>query len=47
MTASDSAGTPWAGRALTSTGFDDDQGGADTELLAALDQIHARPSAET
>ena len=43
----DSAGTPWAGRALTSTGFDDDQGGADPELMAALDEVHARPSAES
>ncbi|HEY7988438.1 MAG TPA: SseB family protein [Lapillicoccus sp.] len=47
MTASDSAGTPWAGRALTSTGFDDDDGRADPELVAALKLVHARPSAES
>lgn len=43
----DSAGTPWAGRALTSTGFDDDDGGTDPEVVAALVQVHASPSAES
>lgn len=43
----DSAGTRWAGRALTSTGFDDDGGAADPEVVAALDQVHASPSAES
>ncbi|WP_109473595.1 SseB family protein [Ornithinimicrobium cavernae] len=32
----DTGGTPWAGRQLTSTGFDGDTGGADPELLALL-----------
>jgi hypothetical protein len=32
----DSAGLPWSGRALTSTGFDGDVGAADAKLLAAL-----------
>lgn len=32
----DTGGTPWAGRQLTSTGFDGDTGTADPELLAAL-----------
>jgi len=35
--ASDSSGTPWTGRALTGTGFDDDLGEADVDLIAALD----------
>ena len=35
--AADSAGKAWTGRALTSTGFDDDLGAADIDLLAALD----------
>ena len=34
---SDSTGTPWTGRTLTGTGFDGDQGEADTDLIAALD----------
>jgi len=34
--AGDSSGTPWTGRALTSTGFDGDVGDADIDLLAAL-----------
>lgn len=33
---SDSSGLPWAGRALTSTGFDSDTGEADPTLLARL-----------
>jgi hypothetical protein len=32
----DSAGTPFAGRDLTGTGFDDDTGAADVALVAAL-----------
>ncbi|WP_153395279.1 SseB family protein [Ornithinicoccus halotolerans] len=39
----DTAGTPWRGRTLQSTGFDDDTGQADPALLAALDH----PEAET
>lgn len=35
--ASDSSGTPWTGRALTGTGFDNDLGEADIDLIAALD----------
>jgi len=35
--ASDSSGTPWTGRVLTGTGFDDDRGEADIDLIAALD----------
>jgi hypothetical protein len=46
MTDTDSAGTPWAGRYLSGTGFDDDQGGADPELAEALAEAHERPSAE-
>ncbi len=42
----DSAGTPWAGRALGSTGFDDDAGAADPVLLAALRARAACPSVE-
>jgi len=38
--ATDSAGLPWSGRALTSTGFDGDVGAADPDLLAALDDSH-------
>lgn len=38
----DSAGTPWRGRTLRGTGFDDDTGAADPELVAAL----ARPAEE-
>jgi SseB protein N-terminal domain len=34
----DSGGLPWAGRELTSSGFDTDVGAADATLLAALDQ---------
>lgn len=34
---SDTSGTPWSGRALTSTGFDGDLGEPDADLLAALD----------
>lgn len=34
--ASDSAGLPWSGRALTSTGSDDDTGEADPTLMARL-----------
>lgn len=41
----DSAGTPWAGRALTGTGFDADDGGADEEWLAALAAVQGSPSA--
>jgi hypothetical protein len=33
----DSAGLPWSGRTLTSTGFDGDLGAADPALLAVLD----------
>ena len=33
----DSAGVPWSGRELTGTGFDDDTGGADPGLVAALE----------
>jgi SseB protein N-terminal domain len=43
----DSAGTPWSGRLLTSTGFDGDKGEADPELLRALADRARRPSAET
>ena len=32
----DTAGVPWQGRELTSTGFDADEGAADAALLAAL-----------
>lgn len=32
----DTGGTPWAGRQLTSTGFDGDTGAADRQLLALL-----------
>src|SRR5450759_2419135 len=35
--ATDSGGAPWSGRELSSTGFDDDLGAADPDLLAALD----------
>ncbi len=42
----DSAGTPWAGRALGSTGFDDDAGAADQVVVAAVRARAARPSAE-
>ncbi|MEP6629456.1 MAG: SseB family protein, partial [Lapillicoccus sp.] len=45
MTA-DSAGTPWRGRVLTGTGFDDDTGAADPELMTALRERATRPSAE-
>lgn len=41
----DSAGTPWRGRVLTGTGYDDDTGAADPELLAALRDRAARPGA--
>lgn len=34
--ASDSSGLPWTGRALTSTGFDNDTGEADPTLMARL-----------
>lgn len=37
----DSAGVPWGGRALTSTGFDEDDGTADPALLAALEAYAA------
>ena len=37
VSAADSAGLPWSGRELTSTGFEGDLGAADTSLLAALD----------
>src|SRR5450631_2325526 len=33
----DSGGTPWSGRELTSSGFDADLGAADPHLVAALD----------
>src|SRR5699024_10884891 len=33
---SDTGGVPWAGRTLTGTGFDDDQGAADPRLSALL-----------
>jgi hypothetical protein len=46
MTDTDSAGIPWAGRNLSGTGYDDDQGGADPELAEALAEAHDRPSAE-
>jgi len=36
----DSAGRPWTGRELTSTGFDGDEGGADANLIAALGDPH-------
>ena len=42
----DSAGTPWAGRALSGTGFEADDGAADPAWLAALAEVHRRPSAE-
>ena len=37
----DTGGTPWAGRQLTSTGFDGDTGTADPALLAALSEAQA------
>jgi hypothetical protein len=46
MTDIDSAGTPWAGRYLSGTEFDDDEGGGDPELAEALAEAHERPSAE-
>jgi hypothetical protein len=46
MTGGDSAGTPWAGRALTGTGFDADDGAADPDWLAALADAGRSPSAE-
>ncbi len=42
----DSAGTPWLGRVLSGTGFDDDTGGADPELMAALRERSTLASAE-
>ncbi|NLG20550.1 MAG: SseB family protein, partial [Actinomycetales bacterium] len=39
----DTGGTPWAGRQLTSTGFDGDTGKADPELLEALAAHAAAP----
>jgi hypothetical protein len=42
----DSAGTPWRGRVLTGTGYDDDSGAADPELSAALRDRAARPGGE-
>lgn len=37
----DTGGTPWAGRTLTGTGFDDDTGSADIRLRAAIRAIGA------
>lgn len=45
--AADSAGTPWGGRVLTSTGFDDDRGTADPVLLDALRVRATTPSPES
>jgi SseB protein N-terminal domain len=42
----DSAGTPWSGRLLTSTGFEGDSGAADPQLLQALANREARPGPE-
>lgn len=42
----DSAGVPWGGRVLTSTGFDDDRGEADERLVELLDQRTRIPSAD-
>jgi len=42
----DSAGTPWRGRVLESTGFDEDAGAADPALMAALRDRAAHPSPE-
>ncbi|MCK0114079.1 SseB family protein [Ornithinimicrobium sp. F0845] len=42
----DTGGTPWAGRQLTSTGFDGDTGEAAPELLAAL-AAHSATAAST
>lgn len=42
----DTGGTPWAGRHLTSTGFDGDTGGADPELLAVLSERSAPTTAD-
>lgn len=42
----DTGGTPWAGRQLTSTGFDDDTGVADAELLSLLRSRGAEPGAQ-
>lgn len=42
----DTAGTPWAGRQLTGTGFDGDTGAADAELLTLLGSRGAEPMAE-
>ncbi|MEO8830140.1 SseB family protein [Lapillicoccus sp.] len=42
----DSAGIPWAGRALGSTGFENDAGTADPVLVAAVRARAACPSAE-
>ncbi len=44
---SDSAGLPWAGRDLTPSGFEDDDGSADAALLASLAARGADPSPET
>jgi hypothetical protein len=46
MTGTDSAGTPWAGRSLAGTGFDEDGGDPDPGLLAALAEVRGRPSAD-
>lgn len=42
----DTGGTAWAGRQLTGTGFDGDTGEADSDLLEALRERSAEPTAE-
>ena len=42
----DTAGTPWGGRTLSSTGFDGDAGTADPEVLESLAARAAEPSVE-
>jgi hypothetical protein len=46
VTGADSAGTPWAGRKISGTGFDADEGAADAALLDALAEAQDHPSAE-
>jgi hypothetical protein len=42
----DTGGTPWAGRQLSSTGFDGDSGEADPELLETVRSRSPEPTAE-
>ncbi len=41
---SDTAGVPWAGRTLTGTGFDDDTGEPDPDLVALLSEEDPSPA---